>query len=295
MNLDFLPPPPLTKINHPAISPSRIKLYMLRLDLMHPLFGGNKWFKLKYNLQEAENTGHNRILTFGGPWSNHLAALAQTHGILHNMEMIGVIRGEKPTTFSPTLKGCEEKGMILEFISRSQYREKNLPLPLNFLKKKFGDCYLIPEGGANFLGEKGCSEIPHFINMPYDYICTPIGTGTTFSAISSKVDEKIVSVGFTVVKNDLSLMKLFEPQPFSKKSIKVINNYHFGGFARVTDDLRTFKSDFESHTGITLDYIYTSKMMYGIFDLIAKGFFRENTTIVALHTGGLQGNIGFES
>ena len=160
---------------------AKVKLFVLRLDTIGFYEGGNKYFKLKYNLEEAKKQGHKTILTFGGAWSNHLAAVAAVSD--KNSEIIAVIRGEEPKILSDTLRFCKEKGVRLHFVSREDYRRKNDPGFIEELRKKFGEFYLLPEGGSNEMAVKGCKEILDLINIDFDFVCCPVGSGGTLAGI----------------------------------------------------------------------------------------------------------------
>ena len=294
----------LQRIENEITTSHKINLYVLRLDTIDFYAGGNKFFKLKYNLEESKKQGHKNLLTFGGAWSNHLAAVAAAVGS-QQLEMIAVIRGEEPKEYSDTLRYCKEKGAHLHFVSREDYRKKTEKEFIDELKNKFGDFYLLPEGGSNTLAVKGCAEILNFINIDFDFICCPVGSGGTFAGIFSGLKEKQQVLGFVALRGgeylEETINNLVEcPLPrggdvhlFGQRG-SLLYDYHFGGFAKTTPELLCFKKDFETQFDFELDYIYTSKMFYGIFELMKKNFFSEGSTIVVIHTGGLQGNQGFE-
>jgi len=296
-------------------APGALKLYVLRLDTIDRYAGGNKFFKLKYNLEAAWQQGHSKILTFGGAWSNHLAALATAVHSPKSMvggqqpEMIAVVRGEEPGQLSDTLQFCKDRGMQLHFVSREEYRKKNDPEFIDKLKEKFGNFYLLSEGGSNELAVKGCREILDHINIGFDHICCPVGSGGTIAGIASGLKEGQQAHGFVALKGGEYLERvirglLIPLSPNSATSLlkgeKLISapnlqyDYHFGGFAKITPGLISFKKEFEKQNGFELDYVYTAKMFFGIFDLLKKDIFKPGSTIVALHTGGLQGNKGFK-
>jgi len=309
----ILPPEiPLQPLAGALTREKGLALYVLRLDAIDHYTGGNKYFKLKYNLEAAKRTGHSRILTFGGAWSNHLAAVAaatsQKSEVKNNkVEVIAIVRGEEPQKLSDTLSFCKEKGMRLHFVSREDYRKKNEPAFIEELKNKFGDFYLLPEGGSNELAVKGCREILNFIKIDFDHVCCPVGSGGTLAGIASRLKEHQRALGFVALKGaeylEEKITQLITPlSPMATSplegeaqltSLEFIHNYHFGGFAKITPELISFKKEFEKQYGFELDYVYTAKMFYGLFDLIRKDHFKPGSTIVAIHTGGLQGNKGF--
>jgi 1-aminocyclopropane-1-carboxylate deaminase len=285
---------PFQKIENDLTMAHKIHLYMLRLDTIGLYEGGNKLFKLKYNLEEAQKQGFEKILTFGGAWSNHLAAAASVNN--NPLPIIAVVRGEESKVYSNTLKFCKEKGVELHFVSRTDYRNKVDENFIEMLSKKFGDFYLLPEGGSNALAVKGCKEIVNYIPIDFDYICTAVGSGGTLAGIASSLKLHQQAIGFSALKGaDYLTDEVIKLRGDSKKpSFKIIGDYHFGGYAKTTSELLDFKNNFERQFSIPLDYVYTSKMMLGIFDMIRNSKFKEGSIIVAIHTGGLQGNVGFE-
>lgn len=282
----------LQEVTFPEIN-SNVKVFIKRIDLIHPEISGNKWFKQKYNLVQAREEGYNTLLSFGGAYSNHIHALA-AGGKEYGFNTIGLIRGEEHLPLNPTLQFVSEQGMKLVYIQRSDYRNKHLPEFADWIRKKFGNVYVVPEGGTNLLAVKGCAEIPQLIEKKFDYLCTACGTGGTISGLiaGSRGQKKVL--GFSVLRGGGFLIKQVEQlvaeytkSNFSNWSINL--DYHFGGYAKISRDLVLFIRQFEEINNIPLDPVYTGKMMYGIFDLIRKGFFGDDKTIVALHTGGLQG------
>jgi 1-aminocyclopropane-1-carboxylate deaminase len=284
-------------VNQPIKSPKNkgVELYLKREDEIHPFVSGNKYRKLKYNLIEAEKLGVKILLTFGGAYSNHIAAVASAGNEL-GFKTIGVIRGEElkeKVFFNPTLNFAQQCGMRFEFVSRENYRDKTSEAFINNLKDKFGDFYLIPEGGTNTLAIKGCEEILTKTDKYFDYICCAVGTGGTISGLinCSKPSQQVL--GFPALKGD------FLQQDISrfvyKTNWKLTTDYHFGGYAKINEELIAFINEFSSSQDILLDPVYTGKMMFGIFDLIEKGFFPKGTKILAIHTGGLQGIVGMNA
>ena len=277
--------------------PGNIKLYLKREDLIHPSISGNKWRKLKYNMLMAHEMKVSSIITFGGAFSNHIYATAAA-GAACGINTIGVIRGEVVKPLNPTLKKASAWGMELVSVSRKAYKNKTSKEFLASLESKYGQYYLIPEGGSNVLALKGCAEIGS-ISEKFDYWCLSCGTGGTLAGLVSGVDKQSKVLGFPALKggrflqDDISNL-LREANINSPVSWELITDYHFGGYAKLPDDLVTFIRKFRSKYEILLDPIYTSKMMFGVLDLIKKGFFPNNSSILALHTGGIQGFTGIE-
>ena len=274
-----------------------IELYIKREDEIHPFVSGNKFRKLKYNIQEAKKTNKNTLLTFGGAFSNHIVATAVA-GYLTDFKTIGVIRGEElgldvteTLSNNTTLKNSYEHNMQFEFVSRELYRKKLEDSFINNLKEKYGDFYLIPEGGTNDLAIKGCEEILTVSDAKFDYICCAVGTGGTISGVINASSKHQKVIGFPALKGDF----LFDDikKLTSKSNWSLQTNYHFGGYAKYTDELIRFINDFNKDTGVLLDPIYTVKMIFGILDMIKKNQFKKGSKILAIHTGGIQGTEGF--
>lgn len=291
-------PTPIQKITDPEIEKAGVQLYIKRDDLIHPLVSGNKWRKLKYNLLEASKQGHKTILTFGGAFSNHIYSMAAA-GALYGFKTIGIIRGEETMPLNPTLEFAQSKGMELQYISRTEYREKDSDHFINKLKEEYGEFYLVPEGGSNALALPGVAELVSEINIPFDYLCTAIGTGGTMAGLISTKQVRYKTIGFAALKGEDYLEE--EVRSLIKSTgesvptnWEIMHNYHFGGYAKMKKELALFIRDFEAADNIPLDPVYTSKMLFGVFDLIKKGYFEKGKTIIALHTGGLQGKAGME-
>jgi len=266
-----------------------IQLYLKPEYLNHSHISGNKLRKLKYNLIEAKESEFDTLLTFGGAFSNHIAAVAAA-GQEYGFNTIGVIRGEEvvdSVSSNPTLRYAESCGMKLHFVSRTMYREKSSSEFINALKDWFGDFYLLPEGGTNHLAVKGCEEILEDEDSTYNYVCCPVGTGGTISGLinASQKDQKIL--GFPALKGDFLNSEI--SQWSTKTNWELIDGYHFGGYAKINEGLISFINWFKKTYNIPLDPIYTGKMFYGIFDLISQGYFKPRDKILAIHTGGLQG------
>lgn len=273
-----------------------ISLYLLRIDLLHEHISGNKWFKLKYNIAEMLKNKQCSLLTFGGAYSNHIAATAYA-GKVYQIKTIGIIRGEKTLALNPTLKFATECGMQLHFISRKNYAQKDSAELMDFLKEQFGSFYLVPQGGSNQLGFKGCKEISKEINIPFQYICCACGTGTTLAGITSSLSPRQYAIGFSALKgedtlsNDVRRM-LLEYEENTNTNWHIETNFHFGGYAKITKDLTDFIKNFKFKHNTDLDLIYTGKMMYGLYKRIEENYFPPKSVIIAIHSGGIQGNKG---
>lgn len=287
-----LEPAPLLKIKDPLLEQKNITLYIKREDLIHPYIFGNKWYKLKYNLIEAEKLNKKTLLTFGGAYSNHIYATAAA-GKIFGFNTIGIIRGEEHLPLNPILKFAKSNGMILNYINRTDYRKKTQADFLEKLHRVYGNFYLLPEGGSNQLAVKGCSEIPSTINIKYDYLCTACGTGGTIAGIIAGVSPEIKVLGFSVLKGGQFLNREIEIflSTFNNgnyNNSEMFFDYHFGGYARTNYELNIFIDDFERKNNFRPDRIYLAKMLYGISDLIKKDYFDRDQIIVVLNSSPTQ-------
>lgn len=277
----------------PILAEKQVELFIKREDEIHPFVSGNKFRKLKYNLQEAKNQGYKTLLTFGGAFSNHIVATAVA-GKIMGFKTIGIIRGDElaidfqqTILENPTLHEAHKNGMTFEFISREIYRNKTSTIFLEELKQKFGDFYLIPEGGTNELAIKGCEEILVAEDSIFDYICCAVGTGGTISGLinASKNHQKVI--GFPALKGDFLTSEI--EKYVRKSNWELQTNFHFGGYAKYNQTLIRFINDFKNETNVLLDPIYTAKMIFGLLEIIKKDGFQKGSRILAIHTGGLQG------
>ena len=289
---------PLQKLEDALLQEQGLELWVKREDLLHPEISGNKWRKLKYNLQEAERQGKRTLLTFGGAYSNHIAATAAA-GKEFAFKTIGVIRGEEHRPLNPTLSFASSCGMKLHYISREQYKQKYDPVFLQGLAQEYNHPYILREGGTNALAVKGCAEIVQDIHMEYDYICCAAGTGGTIAGVIAGLQGKRQVLGFPALKGGSFLQREIEQlvleysgQRYS--NWQLVTDYHFGGYAKVKPELLEFTKWFQEQHQVPLEPIYTGKMLYGLYDLVKQGYFTNGSRIVAVHTGGLQGNAGFK-
>ena len=276
----------------PLLSEKGVSLHLKREDLIHPHISGNKYRKLKYNLIEAKKEEYSTILTFGGAFSNHIAATAFA-GKEYGFKTIGIIRGEELQSKwkqNPTLVLAKEYGMQFKFVSRASYRERENPEFLKELENEFDKYYLLPEGGTNALAIKGCEEILTSADEVFDIISCAVGTGGTIAGIidSSRASQHIL--GFSALKGNF--LKKDICKFARKRNWELKTDYHFGGYAKVNMQLINFINDFRQKTGIPLDPVYTGKLLFGILDLVGKDYFPPQTKILAVHTGGLQGIVG---
>lgn len=269
----------------PLFAQKKIELSVLRIDQLHEIVSGNKWFKLRYYISEAIEQQKKQIVTFGGAYSNHIVATAAA-GRINRLACTGIIRGEEPTSLSPTLLQAKELGMQLIFISRDEYAAKKLPALLNNEEN-----YVINEGGYGRNGAKGAAGITdYFTPADYSHICCAVGTGTMMAGLMNALSGQQV-IGISTMKNNFGLedairQLLHDPQ----QQVRIFHEYHFGGYAKYKPELLSFMNDFYRATGIPSDFVYTGKLFYAVNDLAAKDFFPPGSKILLVHSGGLQGN-----
>lgn len=280
-------PTPVFEIFDDLFVENDLKVFVKRDDLTHEHVSGNKFRKLKYNLIEAKNLGFKKILTFGGAYSNHIAAVAEA-GFLFGFETLGIIRGDELNEESSlTLKIARQKGMKFEFVRRDTYRKKAE------ISSKFpNEYFVLPEGGSNHLALKGVAELLNEQPHP-EYICTAVGTGGTMAGLLNSHNYAGEVLGFAVLKNGEFLkdeISAFLEKNFPENAV-LETRFHFGGYAKYNDELLNFIKAFESKNGFRLDQVYTGKMFFGVYQKIKEGYFKKGTRIMLLHTGGLQGRI----
>lgn len=262
-----------------------IKADTLRLDLIHPYISGNKWYKLKYYLEAALQTRKKGLVSFGGPYSNHLVALACAC-LEKGLQSAGVIRGEEPKVYGPSLQQMKELGMELVFVSRDKYRQK--------LVEGYEDFYVVPEGGAGEPGIKGAAEILSGIPAnDYTHIICATGTGTTMAGIinASSARQQVIGISALKVsdKIDNELLQYIAANT-TMHNYSMNFDYHFGGYAKKTVALLGFMNDLYARENIPTDFVYTGKLFYAVYDLVAKHYFPVGSRLLIIHSGGLQGN-----
>ena len=275
--------------------PNGITLEIKREDLLHPFVSGNKFRKLKYNVLQAKAENQSVLLTFGGAFSNHIAAVAYA-GKEQGFETIGVIRGDElrdKISENPTLSFAQECGMRFEFVTREAYRHKTETAFIEQLQVKFGSFYLVPEGGTNDLAVKGCEEILTEFDAHFDFVCSAVGTGGTISGLINSALPHQKVLGFPALKGDFLQNEIHKF--VNNKNWELITDYHFGGYGKVTTEFIEWMNWFYAQTGIPLDPIYTGKMVFGVMDLIQRNYFPPKSKILMIHTGGLQGIAGMNA
>ncbi len=266
-----------------------VEVDVLRLDLLHPIVSGNKWFKLQYYLTEAKELGADTITSFGGAYSNHIVATAFAAREA-GFKSMGLIRGDQLPTLSPTLSAAVSYGMQLVFISREAYQNKVI---LKQTHHRQG-MYWIEEGGYGALGAKGASEILKVIDTTgYTDILCATGTGTMLSGLISAALPQQRLNGISVLKNHLQMEKEVRALLNSTDAAKpftILHPYHFGGYAKHPPELISFMKKIWDTEKVPTDIVYTSKLLFAAADLLQTGYFPEKSKVLLIHSGGLQGN-----
>lgn len=282
-------PSPVEVLDDERLAAAGVRVLLKRDDRIHPDLPGNKWRKLKYNLEAAQAAGATTLLTFGGAYSNHIRAVAAA-GALCGFETVGVIRGEAHDPLNPSLQFAVDHGMRLTYLDRQTYRRKTEPEVIDRLRDQFGDFYLLPEGGSNALAVRGCIELVEEIAEDFDVICSAVGTGGTLAGIAAGLAPHQRAVGFSSLKgggflsDDVAALQRAALGEVTG-NWEIETGYHFGGYAKSTPELVAFVDDFEARHGVRLDWVYVAKMMCGVYDLVERGKFPAGTRIVAVVTG----------
>jgi 1-aminocyclopropane-1-carboxylate deaminase len=288
---------PIEEIRNETLDKAGVRLLIKREDLNHPFISGNKWWKLKYNIKQAQSEKKQTVLTFGGAFSNHIYATAAA-ARENNLKSIGVIRGEETLPLNRTLSFAKNQNMDVYYVSREAYHKKTDPDFVQQLREKFGDFYLIPEGGTNTLAVKGCAEFAakELSTIDFDFLCLPVGTGGTMAGIISGLENSKEVIGISVLKNGdflkdeiEKLIQDFTGRLYGKWSL--LTSYHHGGYAKVTQTLTEFVSAMKERHNLPLDHVYTGKLLWAVMKEIEIGRFHRGSTVLALHTGGLQGTL----
>ncbi|SFP56681.1 1-aminocyclopropane-1-carboxylate deaminase/D-cysteine desulfhydrase [Parafilimonas terrae] len=275
-------------IKSETFSSSIIQVDVLRLDKLHPVVSGNKWFKLKYYLQQAMANKSKAVATFGGAFSNHIIAAAYTCNKL-NIKCTGFIRGEEPRQYSQTLLDAAALNMQLKFLSREAYKNKQAVIDEN------PQMFFIPEGGFGTEGAKGAAEILQLVPniSEYNYIVCAVGTGTMLAGITNASLPHQQCIGISVMKNNWSLDETVISLLLDKTQqnrLNIFHDYHFGGYAKYSSGLIAFMKKVEAEHQLPLDFVYTAKALYAVCDLSGKKYFSEGAKVLFIHSGGLQGN-----
>lgn len=290
---------PVQKLDEPLATDAGVEISVARLDLLDPLIAGNKWFKLRDNLLWARAQGYQRLLSFGGPWSNHIHALAWA-GREFGFATVGMIRGYETLPLTPCLRDAQEWGMELHFLDHRTYRCKDHPQQLDALHERFDPIAIIPEGGLNTRGVQGCRDILSYLqtqSSDFNTAVLAVGTGATMAGLLSAPRAVPRVLGVSVLKGDADMQQRIERNLASAISAtpawELETDCHFGGYARVNDELKAFIEDFDCRHGIALEPVYTGKMMYALYQRLQRGWFDRGEKVLALHSGGMQGLRGY--
>ncbi|WDF76359.1 pyridoxal-phosphate dependent enzyme [Mucilaginibacter sp. KACC 22773] len=292
MNIDLEIFSPVHQITNPLFDAHKVKVFLKRDDLIHPMISGNKWRKLKYLLKSAQNQRKSHLVTFGGAYSNHLLATAAA-AAKFGFKSTGIVRGEEVD--NNTLFLCKLHGMQLVFTDRDSYRNK----PALF-QKHFGDneqAFFIGEGGSSAEGAQGCAELVNELTDSYDHIFCACGTGTTAAGIINGLINHQLTTKFNAIpvfKNGGFIRDEINHFLTTPVDYDLHTDYHFGGYGKATDELIGFIKQFVAATGIVIEPVYTGKMMYALYDLIGKGHFKPGSKILAIHSGGIWGLLGMK-
>lgn len=284
--------PPVQELRSPILEEAGVQLRVVREDLNHALVSGNKWWKLKYNLIRARTLEADTLLTLGGAYSNHIHAVAAAAHEL-GFRSIGVIRGEETLPLNPTLKFANDHGMQLHYVSRAEYQSRSSAEFIDQLHVRFGEFYFIPEGGTNALAIQGCVEFGEKLvrEMDFDVLCLPVGTGGTMAGILQALRPHQQVIGFSALKDggflEAEIKKWLGLTVTA--SWRLETRFHFGGYAKTTKELDAFLDAQETVNQLPLDPVYTGKALYGALELVRKGEIQRGSTVLVIHTGGLQG------
>lgn len=278
---------PTQSIRKPLFKVRGLSVDVLRLDLIHPHISGNKWFKLKYHINEALKQNKKGIITFGGAFSNHLVATAVTCN-KNNLACIGIIRGEETFPLNDSIKQMKEAGMQVVYVSRTEYRD-----PATLVNNPaYNDYFIVPEGGKSDYGIRGASEILSMTNNAYTHIMCAVGTGTTLAGLVMAGNDSQHFLGVCALKVNPTVndIQSFIQSATGKSNFTLLHDYHFGGYAKRTDALIQFMNELYTDEQIPTDFVYTGKLFYALYDLAGKDYFAPDSRILIIHSGGLQGN-----
>ncbi len=280
----------LQKISNSLLTEKGITLSILRLDAIHKEVSGNKIFKLHFFIEECLKSSQKKILTFGGTYSNHLAATAFECAD-KNIECVGIVRGEESKVLSHTLLRCKELGMKLVFVDRAIYSSTSNNPEQWLIKNEYVGYTIVPEGGYDKRGASGASLIMDIVNKySPTHVCTCVGTATTLSGLQQHNKNNVEIIAVPAIKNMTDINTRISYLTGSNYQTTIWGDYHFGGYAKYNHALLKFMNNFFAETAIPLDFVYTAKMMYAILDKIKNNYFKKASNIICIHTGGLQGN-----
>jgi 1-aminocyclopropane-1-carboxylate deaminase len=276
----------VTPLSLPTLHARGITGSILRLDKVHPVISGNKWFKLQFYLEKAIAENKKRIVTFGGPWSNHLVATAAACKEL-GIASKGIVRGEAGDNLSATLADARSFGMELSFISRTSYAAQK-----KLVVSTHAEELIIPEGGYGPLGAQGAATIVSLLpEQSYTHMLCAVGTGTLLAGLTQAMPTNCHCIGIPVLKGKEALEQAIHQLVMTATtSWELIEGFEWGGYAKHTPSLLQFMNDFFNQTAIPTDLVYTSKLCYAFFQLVQQDYFQPGSHVLLIHSGGLQGN-----
>ena len=287
LTLDPITIDPLTNL-----SSSTIEASMLRLDKLHPIVSGNKWFKLRYYIEEAISQSCSTIASFGGPYSNHLVALAYV-AKENNVKSIGYVRASKEDTVTLSLQEAQAYGMQLEFMGRTNFQEiKNNLLKTNqHSSVDNNSTYFIDEGGYGSIGAKGAATILNEHCKHYTTIIAAVGTGTMLAGLINAAEAHQEIIGIPVLKNENTIEDEIKSLLINKAaSFSLLHNFHQGGYAKTNPALFDFMNQLWTLEKIPTDIVYTGNLLMAVDSLLKEKYFKAGSKILVIHSGGLQGN-----
>ena len=281
----------IQKVNFPNTEISNVSV--LRLDAIDRFLGGNKYFKLLYNIDEIKKENHQSIITFGGSYSNHLAAFASLRELFPTKNFIAIVRGdESMVEKSLTLTRLRSLNVDIQFVHAGLYRELCNNFKHDYFNQ-FSNALILPEGGSNQLAVQGCQSIIDYIPATFNHLVLPVATGATMAGIIGGQQSNQTVHGIAVLKGMDFLQKNIEGflsngEKRTTSNYTIHDGYHHGGYAKTTTSLLQFVSQFNEVNDFKIEPIYSGKMFYAIFKMLSNGLFSPADTILAIHTGGLQ-------
>jgi len=292
MDIDLEIFSPVHQIKNKLFDEQGLTVFIKRDDLIHPIISGNKWRKLKYLLKQARVENKTHLVTFGGAYSNHLLATAAA-AAKFGFKSTGIVRGEEVN--NDTLFLCRLHGMELLFTDRESYRDKPALFQKYFTNNI--EAFFVDEGGASVEGAKGCGELVDELTETYDHIFCACGTGTTGAGIINRIQSHGLATQFHAVpvfKNGAFIKQEIDRFLLQPINYELHIDYHFGGYGKADEQLIKFIKQFVAETGILIEPIYTGKMLYAIYDLVGKSYFKPGSRILAIHSGGIWGLLGMK-
>jgi len=285
-------PPVFQEISWPTFHNAGVTVIVLREDLRHPVLGGNKLWKLKYNFENFAESGASAMASFGGAYSNHLAALSDACQRAQ-IPLHVFIRGEEEP-LNDRIRRMVRQGTHIHYVSREQYRSKEhagflhqLLIEKGWSDEQIASLYIIPEGGNNDAGRAGCKAMGELIPGDAEIVACACGTGGTLAGMLHGISKQTIGLGIQVVRDEKSLMNLMTTEGHSAARYRILPGYEMGGYGKNSEQLREFMHQFSTATTIPLEHVYTGKLFFALDDLARKNYFRRGEKLFVVHTGGL--------